>query len=429
MNKTTAAIFAGVAAAAAFGATVPAPYISLDLAEGTFETLAARPSEWTFADYETRIVLGYGGKSAKGNPFYFSAFDTTVAQWAAVMGGTEDEMFDDSTKTGVTKLEIRGILPDALFPITYGSFLARLREKAGVRGFELYDRDNPAGTQGGFRIAYFPSADGKAFTVEVAEGGDGGDKPVQEVVKPSRKNLAAWLELPMILRSGETATGYVVYSNRTDSATLSMPTFTVSADGDATFSGGQPCISLAGEPLAPSAVGRVGFSFSASGRPNISLSFLDETQPRAPASAVFRRPSAAETPFAAILPEGPAPLTTGFVFLGDGRKVSKIEWDFDGDGSCDSEDAAPVWKFEGVGAHPVSVRVIYADGDEASWTVDSAVNVWDAPETEYDARTVLVGASSCDYSVVSESSSALVPMLLHLGASGICLRVIELALL
>ena len=152
MNKTTAAIFAGVAAAAAFGATVPAPYISLDLAEGTFETLAARPSEWTFADYETRIVLGYGGKSAKGNPFYFSAFDTTVAQWAAVMGGTEDEMFDDSTKTGVTKREIRGILPDALFPITYGSFLARLREKAGVRGFELYDRDNPAGTQGGFRI-------------------------------------------------------------------------------------------------------------------------------------------------------------------------------------------------------------------------------------------------------------------------------------
>ena len=87
MNKTTAAIFAGVTAAAAFGATVPAPYISLDLAEGTFETLAARPSEWTFADYETRIVRGSGGKSAKGNPFYFSAFDTTVAQWAAVMGG------------------------------------------------------------------------------------------------------------------------------------------------------------------------------------------------------------------------------------------------------------------------------------------------------------------------------------------------------
>lgn len=410
MNKTAATIVAVAAATAAFGATVPAPYISFDLAEGTFETLAEKPSEWSFADYETRIVLECGGKSQKGNPFYFAVFDTTVAQWANVMGGTEDEKLDDSTKTGVTKREIRGILPDALFPITYGSFLARLREKAGVRGFELHDRDNSAGTQNGFRVAYFPLADGKTFTVEVAEGGGGNDEepPVQTTIEPSGKNLTAWLELPTILRSGETAIGYVVYSNRTDSATLSAPTFTISADGDAKFSDGQPRISLVGKPLAPSAVERVEFTFSASARQNISLSFQDETQPRAPASSEYRRPSAAETPFAAILPEGPAPLTTGFVFLGDGRKVSKIEWDFDGDGASDSEDAAPVWKFESVGAYSVSVRVVYVDGDEASWTVDSVVNVWDAPETEYDARTVLVGAPSCDYSIVSESSSALV---------------------
>ena len=132
MNKTTAAVFVGAAAAAAFGAIVPAPYISFDLAEGTFETLAEKPSEWSFADYETRIVLDCGGKSQKGNPFYFAAFDTTVAQWANVMGGTEDEKLDDSTKTGVTKREIRGILPDALFPITYGSFLARQIGRAHV---------------------------------------------------------------------------------------------------------------------------------------------------------------------------------------------------------------------------------------------------------------------------------------------------------
>ena len=103
-----------------------------------------------------------------------------------------------------------------------------------------------------------------------------------------------------------------------------------------------------------------------------------------------------------------------FVFLGDGRKVSKIEWDFDGDGNADSTDFAPVWTFDETGPHSVAVSAVYADGGITNATLDAAVDVWDAPETEYDPRTVIVGekndvgATLYDYYIVSEDASNIV---------------------
>ena len=409
-KRTVLCIASIVSCATAIGATtaVPAPYLQLDLSTGEMTALAARPEGgWSFADYEMRIVFKRDESAA--TPFYLAVFDVTVAQWAGVMGGTDDDKENDATKTGVSRTEIRGLLSDAVFPITYGSFLARLRERAKLNGFELPESERES-TSDGFRIAYYPAIDGRAWMVETETPTEPGE-PTSSVVEPTAANLAAHLELPPYVYPGEIAAGRIVYSNRLASTALAAPMFVLSATGDAEFSSGGARLCLATpSDLPPSAGGELTFLFAASAHHSVSLSLVDATKPARPASAAKLRDSSASEcpPFAAVLPAGPKPLTTGFVVLGDGRRVASCEWDFDADGIVDSRDLSPVATFADEGTHAVSVAVTYADGETASYSIADAVRVWDAPDAQYVARTVLVGAAECPYSVVEDSGSVLV---------------------
>lgn len=226
-------------------------------------------------------------------------------------------------------------------------------------------------------------------------------------VAPSAENLAARLVLPDYAIRGETATGRIAYSNRLSSASLDAPTFVVRADGAAAFADGAKEIRLSpSAAIPPNGAGEIAFEFAAADRHRMTLAVASGYP--APSSVTADAPSESAPPFAAVLPAGPAPLTTAFLVLGDGRPVASCSWDFDGDGAADSAAEAPIWTFNAVGAHPVTLSVVYADGDAASWTIDDAVTVWDAPETRLDAAVLLVGASSYDYSIVEDSDGLLV---------------------
>ncbi|MBR1870560.1 MAG: PKD domain-containing protein [Kiritimatiellae bacterium] len=190
-------------------------------------------------------------------------------------------------------------------------------------------------------------------------------------IAPSVTNLAAHLVLPDFVQEGSTARGVVAYSNLLSTAVLDAPAFMVAVDGEPLP------VASATAPLMPNASGEVEFSYIAGASHTVTLSMMDANAP-ARLESIQDEENAQQSPaYAAVLPVGPAPLSTRFIALGK-RKATSYLWEFD-DGS-QSTAASPVHTFSEVGAHAVTLTLGYENGESERVTIQDAVTVWDAPD-------------------------------------------------
>lgn len=114
------------------------------------------------------------------------------------------------------------------------------------------------------------------------------------------------------------------------------------------------------------------------------------------------------TPFTAFPDVGPCPLAVSFSadFLPDSEAVASWAWDFDGDGTADSDEAAPSHTYSTPGRKTVTLSVVYTNGTSAVYA-SPAVDVWDKEFVELESTTLLLDASS-GYRIASRTEETLV---------------------
>ncbi len=116
-------------------------------------------------------------------------------------------------------------------------------------------------------------------------------------------------------------------------------------------------------------------------------------------------PVRTKSPVAVLKPVGMVPLTARFALLRD--DISDLEWDFDGDGVVDSNDAAPSWTYSSTGKYSVTLAYTDDDGVRRTSRIADAVTVMERFDNVLRSNGVIV-TDYADVTVESVSSNELV---------------------